>query len=99
MPTDQCLIAVPLQTVLEICALLGEGVARDYDDARDVHTQLARIRADFPDAAALPVSVAQLRQLHQVLLVLCIFAGEEHRPGEQVTRFSRMADTVRKMAA
>ncbi|MEV1025942.1 hypothetical protein [Streptomyces sp. NPDC050264] len=98
MPTDERLIATPQRTVTAICALLEYGLARNHEEARTVHAQLEHLRKDFPHSPALPLSLALLGQLRQVLLVLCILAGEEDGPGERVTRFSRMADTVRELA-
>ncbi|MER5950280.1 hypothetical protein ABT127_29960 [Streptomyces sp. NPDC001904] len=87
---------VPVQTllVLEVCRLLEYGLTKECTTSRELQALLREAHDAYGGRAAVPLPVDVLPRLHRTLLLLCIRAGEQFPPGEQVVRFTRAAHQI-----
>ncbi|MEU6765616.1 hypothetical protein ABZ916_24235 [Streptomyces sp. NPDC046853] len=95
MTSHPRLVPAPTSLITEACDLLAYGLSKNCADSRALHQALTRVQGDYAGLSLLPVPLPLLQQLQQVLLLLCIRAGGECAPGENVVRFARGADRVR----
>lgn len=97
MTSNTKAVRVPAKLLAEVHQLLEYGLTKNCDTSAALRSSLHSVSRDYACWAAVPVPTELLTRIHRALLVLCISAGTDFAPGENVVRFTRAADQIRNL--